>query len=64
MNLQAATRRIIGTSLKKHATSTNTVRGMAGKAIFNWKDPLNLSSQLTDEELMIQVRAEIPSVFL
>lgn len=31
------------------------VRTMAGKAAFNWRDPLALESQLTDEELMIKV---------
>ncbi|RLN20561.1 hypothetical protein BBJ28_00010312 [Nothophytophthora sp. Chile5] len=33
-------------------------RGMAGgRATFNWRDPLMLDSQLTDEELMIQKSA-------
>lgn len=31
-------------------------RSMAGKAAFNWRDPLHLEAQLTDEELMIKVR--------
>lgn len=34
-------------------------RGMAGgRAAFNWKDPLMLEGQLTDEEAMIQVRLD------
>ena len=37
------------------AASATTTRSMAGKASFNWRDPLYLESQLTDEELMIKV---------
>lgn len=37
------------------ASSAMATRGMAGKATFNWRDPLHLEAQLTDEELMIKV---------
>lgn len=35
-------------------------RSMAsgGRAAFNWRDPLLLDEQLTDEEAMIQVRRQ------
>lgn len=42
------------TKLTQRLAVTGT-RGMAGKAAFNWRDPLHLESQLTDEELMIKV---------
>jgi glutaryl-CoA dehydrogenase len=46
LSLSATARRALGAS-----------RGMAGgRAAFNWRDPLMLDSQLTDEEVMIQVR--------
>lgn len=38
-------------------TAAASVRGMAGKASFQWTDPLSIDSQLTDEELMIKVRS-------
>ncbi|DBA00985.1 TPA: hypothetical protein N0F65_006246 [Lagenidium giganteum] len=39
-------------------TSAKGARGMAaGRAVFNWKDPLGLESQLSDEELMIKKAA-------
>lgn len=41
---------------RKTATVAS-VRGMAGKASFQWTDPLSIDSQLTDEELMIKVRS-------
>lgn len=37
------------------ASSAIATRTMAGKAAFNWRDPLHLEAQLTDEELMIKV---------
>ncbi|KAE8895581.1 Glutaryl-CoA dehydrogenase [Phytophthora fragariae] len=44
LNLSTTARRVLGAT-----------RGMAGgRAAFNWRDPLMLESQLTDEEAMIQ----------
>lgn len=37
------------------SNSAMATRTMAGKAAFNWRDPLHLEAQLTDEELMIKV---------
>ncbi|GAB9468781.1 Acyl-coa dehydrogenase [Globisporangium polare] len=39
------------------ASSAIATRTMAGKAAFNWRDPLHLEAQLTDEELMIKKSA-------
>ncbi|KAJ0404607.1 hypothetical protein P43SY_005565 [Pythium insidiosum] len=52
------TSRLIARRALRDAAQQQT-RSMAsgGRAVFNWKDPLQLDSQLTDEELMIKKSA-------
>ncbi|KAJ0407977.1 hypothetical protein ATCC90586_002005 [Pythium insidiosum] len=52
------TARLIARRALRDAAQQQT-RSMAsgGRAVFNWKDPLQLDSQLTDEELMIKKSA-------
>ncbi|PPQ64936.1 hypothetical protein CVT26_015656 [Gymnopilus dilepis] len=45
---------IAGTAISRRAASVPAQRAASSFAKFNWEDPLNLESQLTDEEIAIR----------